>query len=303
VNGSWLVTGALGCIGAWTLATLAREGSSVVALNRGTDDSRLRLIATPQEIERISFVRGDVTDLTCIESVMDEYRVTNIVHLAALQVPFCRADPPLGSAVNVTGTVNIFEAARRRELQTTVAYASSAAVYDFAGTLAPKTIYGVYKIANEGCARVYWEEAGVASIGLRPLTVYGPGRDRGMTAAPTEASAAAVKGQPFHIPFGGRTQLHYAPDVARAFIAAARRPANGAEVYNLGGPDTAIADLVAMIAEAVPGACITFDEAPLPFPARLPEPDFDTTMTPLGRGVAETVRVFKNAMASRGGAV
>src|SRR6266511_1940882 len=167
----WLVTGALGCIGAWTVATLVREGADVVAFDLGTDDRRLRLIAAPEEVGRVTFVRGDLTDLAAVERALSEHEVTHVVYLAALQVPFCKADPMLGAQVNVTGTVNVFEAARRHGLGTTIAYASSAAVYDEHGDIAPRTLYGVYKVANEGTARIYADDGSIASIGLRPFTV------------------------------------------------------------------------------------------------------------------------------------
>ena len=290
---SWLVTGALGCIGSWTVATLVREGAGVVAFDLGTDDRRLRLIAPPEELARVTFVRGDVTELETVERALAEHGITHVVHLAALQVPFCRADPGLGAQVNVTGTVNVFEAAKRRGLGTTIAYASSAAVYDRRGKIAPRTLYGVYKVANEGTARVYRHEDGVASIGLRPFSVYGPGRDQGLTAGPTLAMEAAVRGEPYRIAFGGRTQLHYAPDVARAFVQAARSEPAGAEAFNLGGPATAMPELVAAIEAAVPGAEISFDDVPLPFPDELPEPWFDAPLTPLEQGIGETVEAFR----------
>jgi len=115
------------------------------------------------------------------------------VHLAALQVPFCRADPPLGARVNVVGTVNVFEAASKRKLSHVV-YASSIAVFDAAGTLSghPETQYGVYKRDNESTAAVFFAESGVSSIGLRPHTVYGVGRDQGLTSAPTVASSGQM---------------------------------------------------------------------------------------------------------------
>lgn len=291
----WLVTGALGCIGAWTVAALLREGAAVAAFDLGTDDRRLRLVASPEEIARVTLVRGDVTDLDALERALAEHEVTHVVHLAALQVPFCRADPPLGARVNVTGTVNVLEAVKRRGLETTVAYASSAAVHDAAGEIRPGTLYGVYKVANEGTARVYWQDDGVPSIGLRPFCVYGPGRDQGLTAGPTLAMAAAARGEPYRIPFGGRTQLHYAPDVARAFVQAARTPPAGAEVYNLGGPAVHMRDVVAAIEAAVPEAAgtIAFDDEPLPFPEQLPAPWLDAPLTSLGQGVRETVECFR----------
>ena len=150
----FLVTGALGCLGAWTCKLLAEEGIPVVAFDLGDDPYRLREIAAPKELERVTFVRGDVTDLDGIVETMSEHAISHLVHLAALQVPFCKADPPRGARVNVVGTVNVFEAVKRLGLETTLAYASSAAVYDAAGAIQPTTLYGVFKLANEQTARV-----------------------------------------------------------------------------------------------------------------------------------------------------
>jgi nucleoside-diphosphate-sugar epimerase len=290
------VTGALGCIGAWTVATLVREGADVVAFDLGTDDRRLRLVAAPEDLERVAFVRGDLTDLAAVERGLAEHEITHVVHLAALQVPFCKADPVLGARVNVTGTVNVFEAAKRRGLETTIAYASSAAVYNEHGAVAPHTLYGVYKLANEGTAKVYAADDRIASIGLRPFTVYGLGRDQGLTAGPTLALAAAARGEPYRIAFSGRTQLHYAPDVARAFVQAARSEPAGAQTFNLGGRATAIADLVSAIEAEVPDAEISYDDVTLPFPAELPQPWFDSPLTPLEQGVRETVEAFRGVV-------
>ena len=63
------------------------------------------------------------------------------------------------------------------------------------GGVAPTTLYGTYKLANEGTARVFWADEGVASIGIRPYVVYGVGRDQGMTAGPSLAMAAAARGE------------------------------------------------------------------------------------------------------------
>jgi nucleoside-diphosphate-sugar epimerase len=119
-------------------------------------------------------------------------------------VPFCRADPPRGALVNVVGTVNVFEAARRRAGQMApVVYTSSIAVFTAddadpaSGRLTaaayphPPNHYGVFKQANEGNARIYWLDSGVSSIGVRPMTIYGVGRDQGMTSGPTKAFATS----------------------------------------------------------------------------------------------------------------
>ena len=255
----FLVTGALGCIGAWVCRTLVGEGVPVVAFDLGTSRHRLELIMSADELAEVTFVRGDVTDLAAVEGALDEHEITHVIHLAALLIPLAKADPPRGAHVNVVGTVNVFEAVKRRGLAG-LAYASSAAVYDAVdGTRVaedapghPVTHYGVHKQANEGTARVYWLDDGVPSVGLRPYIVYGPGRDQGLTATPTLAMEAAARGDEYRISFGGRSQFHYAPDAARAFIGAARAPGEGAAVRNLGGPVVDMSSVVAAIEAAAP---------------------------------------------------
>lgn len=312
----FLITGALGCIGAWVARNLVREGAAPVIFDLASDPRRLKLIMEPDELARITFVAGDIADLAALERALDEHAITHVIHLAALQVPFCKADPPLGARVNVVGTVNVFEAvARRRARIGRVVYASSIAVYDAADAEAPgapiphgapghpTTLYGVYKQANEGTARVFWQDARVSSIGLRPCIVYGIGRDQGLTSSPTQAMLAAAAGQPFHIPFGGRSDFQYADDVARMFIACARAPFEGAEIFNLRGSVAHMRAVAAAIAAAAPGAAITYADTTLPFPeeydaAPLIELIGPLPHTPLHEGVAATVARFRELVES-----
>lgn len=291
----FLVTGALGCIGAWTATLLVREGTTVVAFDPGASRHRLELIATTEEIAAITFVSGDVGDLEQVTAAVREHEITHVVHLAALQVPFCRENPSLGARVNVVGTVNVFEAAKSTGLETTVAYASSAAVYDASGARNPQTLYGVYKIANEGTARIYSDEAGIASVGIRPYTIFGPGRDQGVTAEPTHAMAAVARREPYRIKFGGRTALNYASDVARGFIGTARSKPAGAFTYEFPGESLHMSEIVAAIERAAPDAAglVSFDDVQLPFPDRLPGEVLDARVTPLDTAVQETIELFR----------
>ena len=293
----FLVTGALGCIGAWAAALLVREGVPVVAYDLGDDDRRLRLVATPEEVDEITFVRGDVADIERLERALADHEITNVVHLAALQVPFVKANPPLGARVNVVGTVDVFEAARHRGLATPIAYASTAAVYDDRGERSPRTLYGVFKVANEGTASVYWADDGIASIGIRPFVVFGPGRDQGLTSGPTLAMEAAAHGESYTIAFGGRTEMHYAPDVARAFIAATRSEPHGAYAYDFPGSAVHMRDVVAAIETAAPETrgLITFDDVPLPFPEELPGERLAAATTQLVDAVRQTIEHFRAA--------
>jgi nucleoside-diphosphate-sugar epimerase len=294
----FLVTGALGCIGAWTCGVLAEEGATVVGFDLGSDDRRLRLAGA----EGVSVVRGNIVDREALDRILDEHRITHVIHLAALLIPQIKADPPYGTSVNIGGTVNVLEAAKTRGLR--VAYASSAAVYsqvdDTGGPVAndvvghPTTFYGVHKQACEGLARIYWQEEGVPSIGIRPFIVYGPGRDSGLTASPSLAMAAAARGEGATIAFGGRTQLQFAPDAARAFVAAARAASEGARVFHLGGPAVTLAETARAI-EDVAGVEIGVDEETLlPFPEEFDGGALDDAVgpiswTPLPEGVRRTV--------------
>jgi nucleoside-diphosphate-sugar epimerase len=309
----WLVTGVLGCIGAWTVRRLLRDGAEVTGFDLGDSRHRLELVLEPGELDRLDVVPGDVTDLAALERALDEREVTHVVHLAALQVPACRENPPLGAAVNVVGTVNVFEAARRRGLR--VAYASSAAVYGAADAAdedprtRPDTHYGVYKVANEGTARVYWQDNRLPSVGIRPYVVYGPGRDQGVTSTPTQAMLAAARGEAFRITFGGRTQMHHAhhaDDVAGAFVAAARADVEGAHVVNMPGGETDMAGVVAAIEAAAPEAAgrIDYDDTALPFPPTLGTGAAERLLgplplTPLDAGVAATIDHFRRRSSRR----
>ena len=226
----------------------------------------------------------------------------------------CR-HPPLGAAVNVVGTVNVFEAVRRQGLSAPVVYASSMAAYsagdvdERTGRLEegaephPANHYGAYKVANEGNARIYWADSGVASIGVRPMTVYGVGRDQGMTSGPTVAIAAAVLGETYEIGFGGATVFQYAEDVAKTLLLASRSAPAGAKVYNLGGEAVAISDWVTAIEEVVPEARgrITVADVLLPFPEAIAHESLaelgDVPVTPFRDGIAASAEIYRRLTA------
>jgi UDP-glucuronate 4-epimerase len=308
-----LVTGAYGCIGAWVVRELVDRDIPVVTFDLGDNDYRLGLTMSQDAAARVPRVQGDITDLAHLERTLDEHGITNVIHLAALQVPFCRANPPLGAAVNVVGTVNVLEAIKNRaDRMAPLVYASSIAAYDALDEADPSpdmkatpgTIYGVYKRANEGSAQIYWNDHGVASVGLRPHTVYGPGRDQGVTSAPTTAMLAAAAGRPFHIPYGGSAQLQYVSDVARAFIQASLSQATGAHVYDLPGEPVHVTQVIEAIASAVPASAgtITYDDASLPFPAGTDDPALENAIGTLSRtelndGVFDTIERFATLLA------
>jgi nucleoside-diphosphate-sugar epimerase len=311
----FLVTGSGGCIGSWAVANLVHRGADVVAVDVSDDDHRLKLVLNQGELDRLPRRIGDIRDLESVTGLVEDEGITHIIHLAALQVPFCQADPVLGSQVNVTGTVNILEAARRSDGRVRgTSYASSIAVFgpaamysdgvvDDNSELAPATLYGAYKQANEWTARVYAADWGIGSVGLRPSVIYGSGRDQGLTSDPTKAMVAVAAGVPSHIAFGGEITYQHASDAADYFIEAALLETEDALVHNISGPVATMEEVVGHINAAAPGGSVTFDDVALPIPgAILGGPldevlDHAVTQKPLADGIAESVDRFRELLA------
>jgi nucleoside-diphosphate-sugar epimerase len=294
----YLVTGAFGAIGVWTIRSLLDRDHEVVSFDVSDAAPRLALALEPGQDDRITRVRGDIADLNAVERALDEHAITHVIHLAALQVPFVRADPPLGARVDVLGTVNVFEAVRKRKDRIApVVYASSIAALGDGDH--PSTLYGVFKWANEGTGERYFEDYRVSSIGIRPHTVYGPGRDQGLTSAPTTALVAAAAGVGYRIPFGGSVQMQYTADVGEAFARASELEGyEGASVHNLDGPEVSMPELLELIGE--PG--ITAADEPLPFPPSVDGASFveligGSVMRPIDAGVKDSLERFRELLA------
>jgi nucleoside-diphosphate-sugar epimerase len=245
-------------------------------------------------------VRVDLTEPSAIDSLIARQGTTRIIHLAALQVPYVAADPLAGADVNILGTLRVLEAARRAGTVRGISYASSSAVFGSDGAWGrADTLYGAFKATNEETARFYARDYGTPSVGLRPCVVYGPNRDRGMTAAVTHALKAAVLGVQYTIPFRGAIDLQYADDVAAAFIGAALAETGGAPVYDLHGDLVDVAEIVGILSEAVPDSAgrvhvgsssipgrVDFDDAPLQsLLGALPK-------TSLAAGIAASLELF-----------
>jgi nucleoside-diphosphate-sugar epimerase len=242
-----LLTGGYGCIGSWMTRQLLERGDEAFIYDLKEDTRRMRQILSDEQVRRVVFVQGDVADLSGLKSALEGHGITHVVHLAGLQVPVCRANPILGAKVNVLGTLAVFEAVRESQGRVQrLVYASSAAVFGPpeaypAGRLGdevalkPTTQYGYFKCCNEGNARIYFQDHGLSSIGLRPWTVYGVGRDFGMTSEPTKAIKSLALGRPYHITYGGWQDLQFVEDVAGIFLRCLEAPYTGAKSYNLRG--------------------------------------------------------------------
>lgn len=300
-HGPVLVTGAGGCIGAWVLALLERAGVPVVAFDRSNDKRRPKLMMPDATVDALTWETGDIADSDRVMAVVRTHHVRAIIHLAALQVPFCKADPVNGAKVNVVGTVNIFEAARAHNIKR-VAFASSIAAHSFfADQNWLPTLYGAYKYCDEMIAKVYCQDWGVPSVGLRPGVVYGIGRDQGMTSKTTVAILAAAAGKPYTIPFSGAVSGLHAGEVASAFIKAVSVDRDEARMFDHNGVPTTVAAWMDMIRKVAPDAKLKVKGDALPFPANLsddPIKDYlgDFGHLSLGEGIRSTFDTFQTML-------
>ena len=307
-----LITGGYGFIGAWIIRTLLNRGDHVCVFDLKEDPRRLRLILPEADVAKVRFLPGDVTDLAGLTAVLREHDITHVIHLAGLQVPTCRADPLLGAKVNVLGTLAVFEAIKALGTQVKkLVYASSAAV--FAGPdqyrtspladdvlLTPSTHYGVFKCCNEGNARIYFQDHGISSVGLRPWTVYGVGRDLGMTSEPTKAIKAVLLGRPYSISFGGWTDFQYVDDVAKCFLNCLTSENRSAKSYNLRGAVVPLSEFHATLCRVLPDAAklVTVGTSQIAIAYDLSDDALQRDHGPMPKtslenGIRETVAIFK----------
>jgi nucleoside-diphosphate-sugar epimerase len=302
-DGPVLVTGAGGCIGSWVLAILTRAGVPAVAFDLSDDRRRPLLLMSEDDLATIPWRTGDIADTEAVAAAVAEHEARAIIHLAALQVPFCKADPVAGARANVVGTVNVLEAARHHGLKR-VAYASSIAAHSFLpGTPWLATLYGAYKLCDEMIAHTYAADWDVPSIGMRPGVVYGVGRDQGLTSKTTVAILAAAAGQPFTVPFSGAVSALHAGEVASAFIRAVAKERDGAQVFDINGRATSVEAWLGIIRRLAPDAQLKVAGDALPFPAELSDEPVqrhlgDYGPVPLEQGIEETFEDFRRLLAA-----
>tara|TARA_B100000809_G_C15127536_1_gene526912 strand:- start:559 stop:1536 length:978 start_codon:yes stop_codon:yes gene_type:complete len=308
----YMLTGGYGCIGSWIVKNLIEQGHEVSIYDITENTDRMALIIEADDIEKVNFVDGDISDGIRLNKAIGDLGISHLIHLAGLQVPICRAYPIRGAMVNVIGTINVFEAAKiHADTVKRVVYASSAAVYGMEeeygegrigndAVLKPLTHYGVFKQCNEGSARVYHLDYGISSVGLRPWTVYGPGRDFGLTSDPTKAVKAALLKRPFVIKYGGRNNMQYVNDTARIFLRCAEADYEGAGVYSIRGDVVTMDEVVRSIERVVPDAkgLITHTENTIPIAADLDDRALVNDIgqipyTSLDEGIRKTYDIFK----------
>jgi UDP-glucose 4-epimerase len=246
-----LVTGGAGFIGSHLAQALVDRGDSVRILDNFSTGSRQNLAGFEAQCE---VMQGDLRVLPQVERAVDGIEL--VFHQAAfVSVPQSIEDPTGCYEVNVDGTINLLEAARKAGVRRVV-LASSAAVYGDSQQLPLKenaepnclSPYAASKLFNETLARLYTRIYGLPVVALRYFNVFGPRQ------SPTSAYAAAVpkfiqaakSGQPATV-FGDGRQTRdfvFVGDVVRANLLAAESPAAGQAFNVCSGSETSLLALL-----------------------------------------------------------
>lgn len=271
-----LVTGA-GVIGGLTAELLAARGEPVVMID----------IRTPQSLpDGVAFERCDVADASALAEVLRRHAVTRAIHTAAMLSTGIRQDPLAGIRVNVMGTANLLDLARRMGLRRVVCASSTTVAYTVFSThdaapliedeplrlvsQRPASLYAASKLAGEHLALLYRDLYGVDAVSLRYGAVLGgpladptsvPGRLLATLVAGARVGTKVSLDDPLLL-WGGREEFIDARDCARANLCALDAAAPRQAVYNVAnGEAHTLGEFVDAVRLGHPALEVAFPEA------------------------------------------
>ena len=260
-----LVTGFSGFIGSHLTERLLKEGFEVIGIDDFNDyyDPKIkeRNITEIKKNQKFTLIKGDIRNKNLIDEIFDKYKFDTVVHLAAragvrpsLQLPL------LYEEVNVLGTLNLLEAARKNNCKKFV-FGSSSSVYGecknipFKETepdLKPISPYGVSKLTGEKYCNAYNHLYKLPVICLRFFTVYGP-RQRPDLAI-YKFTKLIDEGKPIPI-FGDgqyKRDFTYITEIVDGVMSSINYNKTSFEIFNLGeSHTTSVTDLVKLIENAL----------------------------------------------------
>lgn len=254
-----LVTGAGGFIGSHLVEELVGSGARVRAFVRYTSRTDLgNLQMVPAEtLASVEVVAGDLRDADAVAAATQGCDA--VLHLGALiAIPYSYVHPREVVEVNVMGSLNVFEAARRHQVRRVV-HVSTSEVYgtarsvpiDESHRLQGQSPYSASKIGADRVAESYWRAFGVPIVTVRPFNTYGP-RQSARAVIPTIISQVLTGDE---VSLGSLTPTRdftYVRDTVRGMrLAAEKEGVEGLEI-NLGnGREIAIGDLVTVVQDII----------------------------------------------------
>jgi UDP-glucose 4-epimerase len=265
------VTGGAGFIGSNLVDALVERGDQVELLDdlsTGRRENLARAVSGGAVLHE-----GDVRDGARVAALVAAAAPDVVFHLAAqIDVRRAVADPRFDAEVNVGGTINVLEAARRANVARVVNSSTGGAIYGDAASIptaettvpAPLAPYGQSKHAAEGYCALYARLHGVSSVSLRYANVYGPRQDpHGEGGVVAIYCGKLVEGGRA-VAFGGGTQTRdyvYVGDVVAANLAAAASTWEGA--CNIGtGTETTVLELAAALRGLAGSRVLELEHAP-----------------------------------------
>ena len=247
-----LVTGGAGFIGSNLVDALVARGEQVVVVDNLSTGRRENLDAALASGIRLHEL--DITDAEALRALMQAERPDVVFHLAAqIDVRRAVADPAFDAQVNVGGTINVLEAARRAGVARVVSSSTGGAIYGDAAVIptsedtvpAPMAPYGQSKHAAEGYLGLYGRLHGLSAVSLRYANVYGPRQDPHGEGGVIAIFCGKLAEGSTPVAFGDGLQTRdyvYVGDIVSANLAAAASSWTGA--CNIGtGTETTVVGL------------------------------------------------------------
>lgn len=268
---TYLVTGGTGFIGSRVTRDLVREGESVVVYDWAPESLMLERLLTGDEIaNKVTIVRGDVTDYAHLVGTIKQHNVEKIVHLAALLLHDVNANPLLAVKINCEGTLATFEAARLLGLKKVV-WISSGSVFGPPEAYTqeyipddaphyPQNLYGGTKSLDEQFAAYYAGRYGLDIEAIRLVLVYGAWQSRGRTATIIrEMVANPALGRAGKVPAARENTLGwtYVDDAARAIVLACQAPKTRTRSFSVRGMIHSVGEIIDYVTELIPDADIS----------------------------------------------
>jgi UDP-glucuronate 4-epimerase len=298
-----LVTGAAGFIGSHVAEALLARGDRVVGLDNFNDyyDPERKWANVEMSLSQPSYhlIEGDVRDGPLLAGLFERESFDTVCHIAAMAgVRTSIQQPARYESVNVGGTLNLLEQARRHGVKTFV-FASSSSVYgannpvpfrEDAVVTRPISPYAATKVAKEVLAYTYHHLYGLHCTGLRFFTVYGPRGRPDM--APYLFTRWIAEGHPLR-QFGdgsSRRDYTYIEDIISGVVAAldASLPY---ELINLGRGETiSLSDFIQLVEEVVGRRAIIVQEPPKPGDMPITYADITKARRVLGYNPTVSVR-------------